>query len=554
MKIALAQINPTIGDFNYNFEKIRQASEKAKMASCDLVVFSEMAVSGYPPRDLLDKADFVEANLHCLDRLVESIYGIGVICGFVDKNPNAGGKPLFNAAVLFENGKRIYQVNKRLLPSYDVFDEERHFEPGTSCTALLYKNRRIGLTICEDIWNDKDFFKKRVYPIDPVQRMIQDGADLLINISASPFYMGKIRLRHDMIGSIAKKYATILTYVNQVGGNDSLIFDGASCAYDGMGNRIAQGADFEEDLVVIDVEAGKGDVHPVSKSDAASVLKALVMGTADFVTKCRFSKVVIGLSGGIDSALTACIAVRALGRENVISVFMPSRYTSVENFEDTRQLADNLGIPLLKIPIDAIFEEFIQPVSPDFNRENPGITEQNIQARIRGTLLMAVANKENAILLSTGNKSELAVGYCTLYGDMNGGLDVISDVPKTMVYKLADLINAENPFIPQRILEKAPSAELKPNQKDQDDLPPYDELDRILKAYIEDLKSAEELLKMEFDPKLVEEVIARIDRNEYKRHQAPPGLKVTSRAFGYGRRIPIAQRYIWKFVGTSIKI
>ncbi|OGP61849.1 MAG: NAD(+) synthase, partial [Deltaproteobacteria bacterium RBG_13_49_15] len=404
-----------------------------------------------------------------------------------------------------------------------------------------------------------DFFKKRVYPIDPVQRMIQDGADLLINISASPFYMGKIRFRHDMIGSIAKKYATILTYVNQVGGNDSLIFDGASCAYDGMGNRIAQGADFEEDLVVIDVEAGKGDIHPVSKSDAASVLKALVMGTADFVTKCRFSKVVIGLSGGIDSALTACIAVRALGRENVISVFMPSRYTSVENFEDTRQLADNLGIPLLKIPIDAIFEEFIQPVSPDFNRENPGITEQNIQARIRGTLLMAVANKENAILLSTGNKSELAVGYCTLYGDMNGGLDVISDVPKTMVYKLADLINAENPFIPQRILEKAPSAELKPNQKDQDDLPPYDELDRILKAYIEDLKSAEELLKMEFDPKLVEEVIARIDRNEYKRHQAPPGLKVTSRAFGYGRRVPIAQRYIWKFVGTkfvgtSIKI
>jgi NAD+ synthetase len=546
VKIALAQINPIIGDFDHNFEKILQYSEDAKKGSCDLVVFPEMAVSGYPPRDLLDKTDFVEANLSCLSRLVDTLQGIGVICGFVDRNPNPGGKPLFNSAVLFENGKRIFQVNKRLLPSYDVFDEERHFEPETACRSFLYKNHRIGLTVCEDIWNDKDFFKKKVYSIDPVQEMIQDGADLLINISASPFSMGKIRFRYGMISSIAKKYTTPLVYVNQVGGNDSLIFDGASCVFDRSGNRIAQGVDFGEDLVVVDTKTGEGEIHTVSASDVESVLKALVMGTADFVTKCRFSKVVIGLSGGIDSALTACIAVSALGKNNVISVFMPSRYTSADNFEDTRKLAGNLGILLLTIPINSIFEAFIQPVSPDVDRENPGITEQNIQARIRGTLLMAIANKENAILLSTGNKSELAVGYCTLYGDMNGGLDVISDVPKTMVYQLAGLINSKYPVIPRRILEKAPSAELRPNQKDQDDLPSYEVLDQILKAYIEDLKSAEDLLKMGFEPKLIEEVISRIDRNEYKRHQAPPGLKVTTRAFGYGRRIPIAQRYVWK--------
>lgn len=547
MKIALAQINPIIGDFNYNFEKIQSASKQAAKAGSDLVVFSEMAISGYPPRDLLDKTDFVEANLACLNRLVDSIQGIGVICGYVDKNPNPDGKPLLNSALLFENGKRLHHVHKRLLPSYDVFDEQRHFEPGVSCAAFPYKNRRIGLTVCEDIWNDKDFFKKRVYPIDPVQLMIQDGADLLINISASPYFMGKNRFRQDMIASIAKKYGTILVYVNQVGGNDSLLFDGSSCAFNGKGKQIALGSDFKEDLVMIDIKTGNGDIHTVNKTDTESVLKALVMGTADFVTKCRFSRVVVGLSGGIDSALTACIAVQAFGKENVIAAFMPSRYTSGENFEDTRQLADNLGIRLKTIPIDEIFEEFVRPISPDFDRENPGITEQNIQARIRGTMLMAISNKENAILLSTGNKSELAVGYCTLYGDMNGGLDVISDVPKTMVYQLADLINAENPIIPQRVLEKAPSAELKPNQKDQDDLPPYDVLDRILKSYIEDLKSTEELLEMGFDPKLVEEVIARIDRNEYKRHQAPPGLKVTSRAFGYGRRVPIAQRYVWKY-------
>ena len=543
MKIALAQINPTIGDFIRNTEKIMAATEKAIGLSCDLIIFSELVISGYPPRDLLEKKDFVKANLMHLQKLINSIKGIGVICGTVDKNPNEKGNPLYNSAVLFDKGKILHQVHKRLLPVYDVFDERRYFEPGKKYSSFLYKGSRVGLTICEDIWNDKDFFSRRLYQVDPVERMIKEGVNLLINISASPYHAGKRGFKWDMFGAIAKKYKVPLLYVNQVGGNDSVLFDGISLAFDSKGRMAARARDFEEDIIIFDTNREKGDLHTVSETDTESILNALIMGTRDYVRKCGFSRAVVGLSGGIDSALTLYIAVQALGKENVAAIFMPSQYTLEENFEDTKELAANLGIKLFNVPIKQIFKNFLQDLSPLFKDVATEITGQNIQARVRGTILMALSNKFGYLLLSTGNKSELAVGYCTLYGDMSGGLAVISDVPKTMVYELSLLINKEKEVIPERIIQKPPSAELKPDQLDQDDLPPYDVLDSILKAYIEDNKASEEIIGMGFDSSIVRDIISRVDRNEYKRHQAPPGLKVTTKSFGYGRRYPMAQRY-----------
>jgi len=546
MKIAIAQINPIIGDFNYNFGKIKCFTDKAIELNCDMVIFSELVISGYPPRDLLEKNDFIHANLACLNRLISSIRGIGVICGFVDKNSGDKGKPLFNSAVHFEDGQILCKVHKRLLPTYDIFDESRYFEPGRESLSYPYKGHRIGLTVCEDAWNDEDIFKRRLYATDPVALVVQEGADLVINVSASPFYVGTREFRWNMFGSMARKYGVPLIFANQVGGNDSVLFDGISTVFDKNGTVVARACDFDEDLLVFDSkapESSKGNLHPISNSDTESILKALVMGTRDYVTKCGFSKVVVGLSGGIDSALTTCIAVKALGRENVSVVFMPSRYTSKENFEDTEELAKNLGIVLTRIPIDGIFKEFLRFLSPSFKKNEPGITEQNIQARIRGTILMGLSNKHGSLVLSTGNKSELAVGYCTLYGDMSGGLAVISDVPKTIVYDLARFINREKEYIPSRIITKAPSAELKPDQSDQDDLPLYEVLDSILKGYIEDLKGVDDLVQMGFDKDIVEEIIFKVDRNEYKRYQAAPGLKVTSKAFGYGRNYPLVQKY-----------
>ena len=544
MKIALAQINPTIRDFTLNTEKIMAATEKAKGLSCDLVVFSELVISGYPPRDLLEKKDFVEANLMHLQNLVKSIKGIGVICGFVDKNPSEKGNPLYNSAVLFDKGKILHQVHKRLLPTYDVFEERRYFEPGKEYSSFFYKGYRMGLTICEDIWNDKDFFSRQLYPVDPVERMIKEGANLLINISASPYHVGKREFKWDMFGDISKKYRVPLLYVNQVGGNDSVLFDGISLAFDSKGKMAARARDFEEDIVIFDTDREKGDLHPVSETDIHSILNALIMGTRDYVRKCGFSRAVVGLSGGIDSALTACIAARALGDKNVVAIFMPSQYTSKENFEDTKVLAANLGIKLFHVSIEGIFKKFLQELSPLFKDVATEVTGQNIQARIRQIILMALSNKLGYLLLSTGNKSELAVGYCTLYGDMSGGLAVLSDVPKTMVYQIACLINKEKEVIPQRIIQKPPSAELKPDQLDQDDLPSYEVLDGVLKAYIEDNKAADEIIGMGFEQSIVRDIISRVDRNEYKRHQSPPGLKVTSKSFGYGRRYPIAHRYL----------
>lgn len=546
MKIALAQINPIIGDFNHNFAKIQHFAVKAIELSCDLVVFSELAITGYPPRDLLERKDFVTANLACLQRLMTAVRGIGVICGFVEKNPTGKGNNLYNTAVLFEDGQIHHKVYKRLLPTYDIFDEQRYFEPGPESTVYTYKDHCIGLTICEDAWNDEDIFKERIYPIDPVARLVRSGADLVINIAASPYYLGHQQFRFNMFKFMAAKYNVPFLYTNQVGGNDSVLFDGMSTAFNKNGKLAARARDFAEDLVVFDSQASKpspDNLRPVSSSETESMLRALVMGTRDYVTKCGFSKVVVGLSGGIDSALTAAIAVMALGRENVSAVFMPSLYTPQENYADTAKLSENLGITYLQIPIDNMFKEFLRFISPEFKQSDVGITEQNIQARIRGIILMALSNKHRSLVLSTGNKSELAVGYCTLYGDMTGGLAVISDVPKTTVYDLARYINQEKECIPQRIIHKAPSAELKPDQTDQDDLPPYEILDAILKGYIEDLKGAHELVEMGFNQSTVEEVILKVDRNEYKRHQAAPGLKVTSKAFGYGRRYPLARRY-----------
>ncbi len=551
MKIAIAQINPIIGDFRYNLDKIKQSADRAIERQCDLVVFSELVIPGYPPRDLLERRDFIDANLNCLHRLIAAISGIGVICGFVDKNLSEEGKPIFNAAIVFENGKIIHKVHKRLLPTYDIFDERRYFEPGRESLPFSYKGHKIGLTICEDAWNDEDIFQNRIYDHDPVAENVQAGADLVINISASPYYLGHDTFRKDMFAFMAKKYRLPMMFANQVGGNDSVIFDGSSSVFDNNGKMIAGASDFAEDFIVFDSKTLKicdHDIHDVSMSDTESIFKALVMGTHNYVTKCGFSKTVIGLSGGIDSALTACIAVTALGNENVSVVFMPSQYTSKENFEDTQKLAANLGVVLTQIPIDNIFKEFLKVLSPAFKESEPDIAEQNIQARIRGTILMALSNKHGALVLSTGNKSEIAVGYCTLYGDMTGGLAVISDVPKTMVYELAHYINRKKEIIPFRIIDKAPSAELKPDQLDQDDLPPYDILDAILKGYIEEMKGIQELAQMGFDKEVVEEVVLRVDRNEYKRHQAAPGLKVTSKAFGYGRRYPLAQRYTGEFL------
>jgi len=548
MKIAMAQINPVIGDFAYNREKIVSAAARAVDRGCDLVVFSEMAISGYPPRDLLERNDFVDANLESLDRLMASVSGIGVVCGVVERNPADTGKHLFNAAVLFEDGRVLHRAYKRLLPTYDVFDESRYFEPGKSCRSFAYRGRRLGITICEDVWNDKDIFARQIYPVDPVKELVADGADLLINISASPFHAGKREFRQRMLSAASRKYRVPMVFVNQVGGNDSLVFDGISSVFGRNGDIIARCVDFQEDLVFCDLSDMDTDgcrLHRIAESETGSIFKALVLGTRDYVRKCGFSKVIIGLSGGIDSAVTAAVAREALGGENVYTVFMPSSYTSSDNSVDTRRLAANLGVDYRVIPIGDMFQAFLPSLSPGFDPQNPGVTEQNIQARIRGTILMGLSNSMGALVLSTGNKSELALGYCTLYGDMNGGLSVISDVPKTWVYRLARYINDRcgTEVIPERIISKPPSAELAPDQRDQDDLPPYEVIDPVLEGYVEEFKSIDELVASGHDPAVVREIVSRIERNEYKRRQAAPGLKVTRKAFGEGRRYPIAQRF-----------
>ena len=544
MKIALAQIDTTVGDLRGNSGKILDFYRRGVAAGVDVVMTPELAITGYPPRDLLAKHRFVDDNLRALDELAAQIGSTALLVGYVDFNPKRPGRDYVNAVALVQNGKISARRHKMLLPTYDVFDEDRYFQPADSNTVIDFANQRLGLTICEDIWT-QDYLPARLYERSPIHDLMRDGtrAQLLLNLSASPYHLGKERVRHDMLAAVAQQYKVPVVYCNLVGGNDELIFDGNSLAFDASGNLLAQGPAFAEDLVIVDLAGPPQPFHPLEP--AAALHEALVLGLRDYTQKCGFKSVVLGLSGGIDSAATACLAVAALGRENVLGVSMPSQFSSKGSIEDARELAKNLGIRWEMIPIQDVFENFKETLQPLFKGRPEDTTEENIQARIRGTTLMALSNKFGHMLLTTGNKSELAVGYCTLYGDMNGGLGVIADVPKTMVYELARYINRQRPVIPETSLAKPPSAELRPNQTDQDTLPPYDVLDAIIKHYIEEAKSTAEIVKETgYDEKLVRDVVRKIDLNEYKRKQAPPCLRVTSKAFGIGRRVPIAQRYV----------
>ncbi|QGP92446.1 Glutamine-dependent NAD(+) synthetase [Neomoorella glycerini] len=560
MRIALAQLNPTIGDIRGNVAKIREAMARARGRGAGLIVFPELAVTGYPPRDLLCRQDFLERVERALAGDIAPLSkGLPILIGAPVKGtgvPSGGSDTaaafLFNAALLYAGGKLFYRQDKSLLPNYDVFDESRYFKPAEHREAVTFNGLRLGLTICEDIWNDKDYWNRQLYEVDPVEELVAGETALLINISASPYHYGKIGLRVDMLRSLARKYHRPIIYVNQVGGNDELIFDGTSLAVDAAGNVVGLAASFAEDLLVLEV-GRMGAGGPLSlvavkdgraglpHEDISYVYRALVLGIADYLRKTGFQKALVGLSGGIDSSVTAALAAAALGPENVLGVSMPSRYSSPGSRTDARILAENLGIAFREIPIEGMFSAYLAAMNAG-GPPRGDLAEENIQARIRGNILMFISNREGYLTLTTGNKSEMAVGYCTLYGDMSGGLAVLADVPKVMVYELARYINREREIIPHSVLVKPPSAELKPGQVDQDSLPPYEVLDAILQAYIEEEKGAAEIAARGFDPELVREVIRKVDRAEYKRRQAAPGLRVTSKAFGTGRRMPIAWR------------
>lgn len=503
-----------------------------------------MSVCGYPPRDLVEKPAFVARNEEMLRQIAAETKGIAVICGFVSPAQAQAGKSVLNSAALLRDGQIAFVQSKRLLPTYDVFDEMRNFAAADSQKVLPFCGRQIALTICEDAWNDKQFWNRRLYQADPVEELINAGGNFLLNISASPFWAGKREVRHDMLAALARRYNVPVVMCNQVGGNDSLVFDGSSVALAPNGSVIAQAKSFEEDLVIFDSDSLTGDIHEQVEGTEASVYAALVLGTRDYVRKCGFSRVMVGLSGGIDSALTAAIATDALGAENVTGVGMPGPYSSQGSIDDARGLAANLGIRFELIPIGDVFEAYQRTLKPVFAGLKEDVTEENVQARIRGALLMALSNKFNALVLTTGNKSELAVGYCTLYGDMVGGLAVISDVPKTLVYRLSNYVNSRRMVIPKSTIVKPPSAELRPDQKDSDSLPPYEILDVILEDYVEEYKSAEEIAKEHnVDERLVRTVVRMVERAEYKRQQAAPGIKISGKAFGVGRRFPIAAKY-----------
>jgi NAD+ synthase (glutamine-hydrolysing) len=544
MKIALAQFNPTVGDFAGNAARILSLAAQAKQRGADLAVFSELCLCGYLPQDLLERPAFIERNHSELKNLAAKL-PLPAIVGYVGRVKNGTGKSIANKAAFLCGGRIVFEQSKMLLPTYDVFDESRYFQPAERQSVFGFHEQQLGITICEDVWNDKNFWANRRYDRDPVTELMQQGITLLLNISASPYTIDKRALRFEMLRSIAINQRRPVVYVNQVGGDDSLIFDGASMAVTADGKVAAQALSFEEDLVLFDTVSGAGDIHPQPKEEIEYAYRALVIGTRDYVHKCDFKKVLVGLSGGVDSAVVAKIAVDALGAENLLGVSMPGPYSSEGSRADAKALAGNLGIQFITVPITEVFEAYLKVLTPAFGNRPPDVTEENIQARIRGNYLMALSNKFGSMVLSTGNKSELAVGYCTLYGDMAGGLAVISDVPKLMVYELARCINRERELIPRSTIEKPPSAELRPNQKDEDSLPPYDVLDRILKAYIEDLRSPQEIADhYGFDIKMVRDIALHVDRNEYKRKQAAPGLKITSRAFGFGRPFPIAQKFI----------
>ncbi|MBN1533288.1 MAG: NAD+ synthase [Spirochaetes bacterium] len=551
MKIAMAQINPVVGDVEGNRRKILDSIGRAEKGGADLTVFPEMATIGYPPMDLLENPMLVAQNLKSIEAIARRTGEAAVICGFVDHDP-VHQPMLRNCAAFMRGGRIVSRHPKTLLPFYDVFDETRYFCPAPEQVPAEHRGTSLGITVCEDIWNplhlsDSRLMENRQYDTDPVKNLAERGIDVIVNISASPFVRGKHAAKRSMLSAMARQYRVPLVYVNQAGGNDSIIFDGRSMAFDGSGELIARAAGFGEDLLVFDTDSGGcgscgADIAP-DEGEMEEIRRALVLGIRDYLHKCGFSKAVIGLSGGIDSALTAALAVEALGKENVLGVTMPSVYSSKGSVDDSVALARNLGIEIYTVPIQGLFSQYLEVLGDLFRDLPADTTEENIQARIRGNILMAVSNKTGRILLTTGNKSELSVGYCTIYGDMCGGLAVISDLTKSNVYRLSRHINESGEVIPVETIEKPPSAELRPDQVDQDTLPPYEVLDRILELYIEEHRSSREIVAQGFDEALVARILQMVRVNEYKRMQAAPGLKVTAKAFGTGRRIPIAQRF-----------
>ncbi|MDD3553115.1 MAG: NAD+ synthase [Deltaproteobacteria bacterium] len=564
MKIGLAQINPTIGDIEANTQLMRVYVQNAKERGCELLVFPELSICGYPPMDLLYQKGFVQACEHSLNNLVKEVHGIAVICGCPTLNTEGIGRPFRNSAMLFHDGTVRGAVCKTLMPNYDVFDEARYFEPAGSTAPLLFKGLRIGLTICEDIWNDADFFQHRMYGTDPLEQLAGASPHIYINIAASPFDYTKPEFRIRLLNHLARKYSRPFLYVNQVGGQDSLVFDGGSMAVSPDGGISCHAGEFREGLVCVELNPNENRLIPSPDSNIRytpmhtdeAIFKALVLSLQDYTARCGFKRVVIGLSGGIDSALTAAIAAHALEPQNVLGVLMPSEFTSKESIEDALALADNLGIETITLPIETVFSEYKKTLAPVFERGQKGLEEENLQARIRGALLMAISNRLGHMVLATGNKTELAVGYCTLYGDLVGGYALLSDLPKMRVYSVARHVNTlEGPWekgrlknahvIPERIFTKAPTAELRPNQTDQDDLPPYDVLDAILEEYIEKQASIEEIVAKGFDLTTVKRIITMLHRSEYKRRQAPFGPKISGKAFGYGRRFPVTHNYLY---------
>src|SRR6266436_3457565 len=544
MKIALAQFNPTVGDFLGNAARILDLAGQAKQRGANLAVFTELCLCGYPPQDLLERPAFLDRNMDELKNLAAKI-PLPSLVGYAGRVKNTSGKSVANKAALLCGGRVVFEQSKMLLPTYDVFDESRYFQPADKQVVYNFMDEKLGITICEDVWNDPNFWPTRLYERDPVVELSKQGTSVLLNLSASPYTIDKRNLRFEMLRAIAKKQQRPVVYVNQVGGDDNLIFDGASMAIAADGRVAAQALAFQEDLVLFDTVSGQGEIRELPATEIAYAYQALLTGTADYVRKCGFKKVLVGLSGGIDSAVVAAIAVDALGAENVLGVSMPGPFSSAGSKSDAATVAKNLDIQLITLPITDVFEEYKRTLAAAFGDRPADVTEENVQARIRGNYLMAISNKFGSMVLSTGNKSELAVGYCTLYGDMAGGLAIISDVPKLMVYELANWINRDRELIHRSTIEKAPSAELRPGQKDEDSLPPYDVLDRILKAYIEDLRDPREIADhYGFDLKLVRDIALHVDQNEYKRKQAAPGLKITSRSFGFGRPFPIAQKFI----------
>ena len=540
MKIGIAQMNSIVGDLSFNADEIISRYQDLVSSGADLVITPELSVTGYPPRDLIFRSKFIDDNLKVIEKIAEKVGNVPIVVGCIDYNTQNTGNPFENAAVVIKDHEIVGKVTKCLLPSYDVFDETRYFEPSKEVQVQVLSGMKIGITICEDIWSE-DFLPSKLYVKDPAGELAKKGIDCLVNLSASPYHMGKPKDRHAMLSFLARRIHAPVVYCNSVGGNDELIFDGNSLAFSADGELISQGASFESQSILVDTESTKISVREDNQLE--EIYNALVLGLRDYVTKCGFRSALIGLSGGIDSALTAVIAERALGADNVYGVTMPSEFSSSGSVNDSLSLAENLGIGFEEVPIKNSFATLKAELSEVFQNYEEDITEENMQARIRGLFLMSISNKKGHLLLTTGNKSELAVGYCTIYGDMCGGLAVISDLPKTLVYKLAKWINRRKEIIPWETIEKAPSAELKPNQKDQDTLPDYEILDQILELYVDQSISVSSIIAKGYDKDLVKWIASRVEMNEWKRWQSAPGLRVTSKAFGVGRRIPIAHRY-----------